>query len=60
MTSFAYGIYAVLTDTIKLQQASSVDSKLAALGAGNPNHELTIFNSIELNFGFFLFWSLFS
>lgn len=35
MTTFAYGIYSVFTDTIKIQQTSSVDTKLAALGEGN-------------------------
>lgn len=35
LTTFAYGIYSVITDTIKIQQTSSVDAKLAELGAGD-------------------------
>lgn len=37
LTTFAYGIYAIITDTIKLQQTSNVDEKLAGLGPGNKN-----------------------
>lgn len=40
MTTFAYGIYSVVTDTIRIQQTSSVDTKLAELGAGKMSKSI--------------------
>lgn len=43
MTTFAYGIYSVLTDTIKIQQTTNIDTKLAALGEGNASNQFLEF-----------------
>lgn len=37
--TFVYGVYAIITDTIRIQQDVNVDKALAALGTGKNKYK---------------------